>query len=84
MTVRVLDSGCGVPPAERDKIFERFYRVGGQTAPGYGLGLSIAKTIASLHGLDLTVDDNAPGARFEMAARTKAPAPGLNMAAIES
>jgi signal transduction histidine kinase len=83
-TVRVLDSGCGVPPAERDKIFERFYRVGGQTAPGYGLGLSIAKTIASLHGLDLTVDDNAPGARFEMAARTKAPAPGLNMAAIES
>ncbi len=69
-TVRVRDSGCGVPLAERDKIFQRFYRgAAGQIAPGHGLGLSIAKTIANLHGLDLTVDDNAPGARFELAAK---------------
>ena len=73
-TVRVRDSGCGVPRAERDKIFQRFYRGGGQTAPGYGLGLSIAKTIAGLHGFDLTVEDNEPGARFELAARTQAAA----------
>jgi signal transduction histidine kinase len=76
-TVRVRDSGCGVAPSERDKIFERFYRGGGQTAPGYGLGLSIAKTIAGLHGFDLTVKDNAPGARFELAARTNVTASSL-------
>jgi hypothetical protein len=70
-TVRIRDNGCGVPAAERDKIFQRFYRgMRGQTAPGYGLGLSIAKTIANLHNFDLTVEDNGPGARFELSARS--------------
>ena len=65
--VRVIDTGCGVAPEEHDKIFERFYRGGPQrSVAGYGLGLSIAKAIANLHGLDLVVKDNAPGARFEL------------------
>ena len=81
--VRVRDSGRGVPPAERDKIFQRFYRGGDQAAPGYGLGLSIAQTIASLHGFELTVEDNAPGARFQLAARTNNAAPSLKMAAAD-
>jgi signal transduction histidine kinase len=69
-TVRVLDNGRGVPTAERDKIFQRFYRSShDQAAPGHGLGLSIAKTIADLHNFDLTVEDNRPGARFELSAR---------------
>src|SRR3984957_8600222 len=72
-TVRVYDSGCGVAPEERDKIFQRFYRAEpSHGAPGHGLGLSIAKTIAGLHGFDLTVEDNAPGACFELSAGDKA------------
>jgi signal transduction histidine kinase len=63
----VSDTGVGVSPQERAKIFDRFYRGGqsGQT-PGHGLGLSIAETIANLHGFKLTVEDNHPGARFEL------------------
>jgi signal transduction histidine kinase len=73
--IRIYDNGAGIPPAERGKIFQRFYRAeSGQGAPGHGLGLSIAKTIAVLHGFDLTVEDNAPGARFELSSRSSAPA----------
>jgi signal transduction histidine kinase len=63
----VSDTGVGVPPQERERIFDRFYR-GERSGPpaGYGLGLSIAEAIANLHGLKLTVEDNKPGARFEL------------------
>jgi signal transduction histidine kinase len=71
--VRVTDSGRGVAPAERERIFGRFYRgAGGDDAEGHGLGLSIARMIANLHGFDLSVTDNAPGARFELAPQSKA------------
>ena len=46
----VEDSGPGVPAAERERVFDRFYRAGEPQAPGSGLGLSIVKSIASLHG----------------------------------
>ena len=73
--VRVSDTGVGVAPQERTRIFDRFYR--GERSgesPGHGLGLSIAETIANLHGLKLTVEDNNPGARFELRAAAPAPA----------
>jgi signal transduction histidine kinase len=70
--VRVRDNGMGVEPAERDKIFQRFYRsASGHRVPGSGLGLSIAAAIANLHDFDLRFDDNHPGAVFEMAGRRK-------------
>jgi signal transduction histidine kinase len=70
--VRVRDNGIGVEPAERDKIFQRFYRTAsGHRVPGSGLGLSIAAAIANLHDFDLRFDDNNPGAVFEMAGRRK-------------
>jgi signal transduction histidine kinase len=70
--VRVRDSGIGVEPGERDKIFQRFYRTAsGHRVPGSGLGLSIASAIARLHDFDLRFDDNHPGAVFEMVARKK-------------
>jgi signal transduction histidine kinase len=71
--VRVCDNGSGVEPGERDKIFERFYRTArNDRIPGSGLGLSIAAAIANLHDFDLRVEDNKPGALFEMAARGNA------------
>jgi hypothetical protein len=70
--VRVRDSGIGVEPAERDKIFQRFYRTSsGHRVPGSGLGLSIAAAIANLHEFDLRFNDNNPGAVFEMVGRRR-------------
>lgn len=49
----VKDEGSGISPKTLEHIFERFYRGRGpahQASDGYGLGLSIAKTIADLHG----------------------------------
>ena len=70
--VRVRDSGIGVEPGERDKIFQRYYRTSsGHRVPGSGLGLSIAAAIANLHELDLRFTDNNPGAVFEMVGRRR-------------
>jgi signal transduction histidine kinase len=70
--IRVRDNGIGVEPAERDKIFQRFYRTAsGHRVPGSGLGLSIAAAIANLHDFDLRFEDNNPGAVFEIAGRKK-------------
>src|SRR6202051_763505 len=72
--VRVRDNGIGVEPAERDKIFQRFYRTAsGHRVPGSGLGLSIAAAIANLHDLELRFEDNHPGALFEMSGRRDYP-----------
>ena len=51
----VSDSGVGVDPAERSRIFVRFYRVSGSQDYGSGLGLSIVQRIAELHGAHLEV-----------------------------
>jgi signal transduction histidine kinase len=70
--IRICDNGSGVEPGEREKIFDRFHRTAGAVrVPGSGLGLSIAVAIANLHDFDLRVEDNRPGALFEIAARTK-------------
>lgn len=54
-SVDVLDRGPGVPEAERERIFEPFYRArgAGEKAGGVGLGLSLARQIAREHGGDL-------------------------------
>ena len=54
--VRVADDGPGIPSSERERIFERFVRLGTSSAPaGTGLGLVISKAIAEAHGGDITV-----------------------------
>jgi two-component system OmpR family sensor kinase len=55
-TVSVEDSGPGIPPEERERVFDRFYRVAGSEAAGSGLGLAIIKSIADRHGATLTLD----------------------------
>ncbi|HZX28514.1 MAG TPA: ATP-binding protein [Telluria sp.] len=64
----VDDNGPGIPPAERDKIFEPFYRLDrsrDRATGGFGLGLSIAQKAVHLHGGSIRID-RAPlgGARF--------------------
>lgn len=71
--VRVSDNGPGIPPADRDKVFKRFHRCSSASGiPGNGLGLSMAATIVELHGLTLRLEDNHPGASFEIAPQTTA------------
>jgi two-component system OmpR family sensor kinase len=57
----VTDSGPGIPPAERGRVFDRFYRRAGTAPPGSGLGLSIVKAIADAHGATLTLTSGADG-----------------------
>lgn len=63
--VRVTDDGPGVPPEHRERIFEKFSKVEtGPKPPGAGLGLSIARKLAQLHGGTLTCDGNTFVLRF--------------------
>jgi signal transduction histidine kinase len=64
----VEDSGRGVPPEDRERIFERFGRAAVDPGDeGFGLGLSIVRAIAEAHGGSATVRDADPhGARFEL------------------
>ncbi|MDE2219636.1 MAG: sensor histidine kinase N-terminal domain-containing protein [Gammaproteobacteria bacterium] len=55
----INDEGVGIVPEERTRIFERFYRASGTHDYGSGLGLSIVKRIADLHGASITVSTGA-------------------------
>ncbi len=59
----VSDSGDGIPAAERERIFDRFYRGPGQVGEGSGLGLSIVARVAHGHGADVVLEDAVAGAR---------------------
>ncbi|KAG1061141.1 hypothetical protein G6F40_018031 [Rhizopus arrhizus] len=54
------DEGPSIPPADRERVFDRFYRAEGNTQLGSGLGLSIARAIADRHGAEIFLED-APG-----------------------
>lgn len=58
----VFDNGPGIPPSERQRVFDRFYRLEkSRTTSGTGLGLSLVKAIAELHGATIELRDNGPG-----------------------
>jgi two-component system OmpR family sensor kinase len=54
-SIIVEDSGPGIPAEERERVFDRFYRIAGSEASGSGLGLAIIKAIAERHGATLTL-----------------------------
>lgn len=59
----VSDSGVGIPQKEKEKIFEKFYRIGNEEtrkAKGTGLGLYIVKKIVEAHNGKIEVTDNKP------------------------
>jgi signal transduction histidine kinase len=57
----VSNPGAGIAPGERERIFDRFYRIVGTGESGSGLGLSIARRIAELHGARIAVRDAVGG-----------------------
>jgi signal transduction histidine kinase len=60
--VSVADNGPGVPLAERQRIFDRFYRLeSSRSTPGSGLGLALVAAVARLHGAAVSLSDAQPG-----------------------
>jgi two-component system, OmpR family, sensor kinase len=61
--VRIRDSGPGVPPAERERIFEPFYRLAGASERygGVGLGLALVRSITQRHHGSVHCEDQAGG-----------------------
>jgi two-component system OmpR family sensor kinase len=57
----VTDTGPGVPPEERERVFDRFYRRVGSETSGSGLGLSIVRNIAQRHGAQVMLDSGPAG-----------------------
>jgi signal transduction histidine kinase len=59
---QLCDSGPGIPTAEREKVFQRLYRLEkSRSRPGSGLGLSLVAAIAELHDANVILTDNRPG-----------------------
>ena len=75
--LEVADNGIGIPPEDRERIFERFYRVDkarSRESGGTGLGLSIAQEIIRQHQGSLTlVDRPGPGTTLRMVLRREGP-----------
>jgi hypothetical protein len=64
IALSVADHGPGIPEADRGRVVERFVRLEqSRSAPGSGLGLSLASAVARLHGGELKLEDNNPGLR---------------------
>ncbi len=57
----ISDDGPSIPVTERKRIFERFHRLLGTHADGSGLGLAIVSEIATLHGAQITLEEDVDG-----------------------
>ncbi|MFF3735943.1 sensor histidine kinase [Streptomyces sp. NPDC002566] len=71
--VRICDEGPGVPPGDRERVFDRFYRVDkarSRDRGGSGLGLSVARSLADAHGGSLTLAGAAGPTVFALALPT--------------
>jgi signal transduction histidine kinase len=69
VTLTVADHGPGIPEADRERIFEPFFRRPGAPSTGAGLGLALVRQIARRHGGDATAVANAFVLRLPLAAR---------------
>jgi two-component system OmpR family sensor kinase/two-component system sensor histidine kinase QseC len=60
-TIHVDDAGPGIPPSERERVFDRFYRRASNDEQGSGLGLAIVKGVAARHGAQVSLSDSPLG-----------------------
>ena len=67
--LQVEDTGPGIPPEERTRVFDRFYRLPGSSAEGSGLGLAIARQVAEAHGAEISLDDASGGQGLRVTVR---------------
>jgi two-component system OmpR family sensor kinase len=77
--LQVADDGIGIVPAERERVFDRFYRGAGHAAWGSGLGLSIVRSVANAHNATVTLGDGPAGRGLLVTVRFKRaqdPGPG--------
>lgn len=79
--LEVEDTGPGIPPSERNHVFERFYRILGSDAEGSGLGLAIVREVAQQHNAEVDIFNNPrshepklPGCLFRISFPLKRPA----------
>jgi len=75
--VSVTDAGPGIPPADAERVFDRFYRVDkarSRDRGGSGLGLAVARSLVEAHGGRITVSGQPGGTRFTVTLPTTAQA----------
>jgi two-component system OmpR family sensor kinase len=70
--LRVSDNGPGVPPDERARLFDRFYRPDGNALWGCGLGMSIVKNVVDGHGAEIELSSNPHGTGLVVTVRLPA------------
>jgi signal transduction histidine kinase len=65
--ISVADTGPGIPADQRERVFDRFHRLErSRSTPGSGLGLSLVRAVARLHGGVVRLTDNQPGVRVSL------------------
>jgi hypothetical protein len=70
VTLTVRDTGPGIPPADRERVLQRFVRLdSAQAEPGTGLGLSLVAAVCRFHHAGLSLEDAEPGLRVRLVFR---------------
>lgn len=82
VVLEVLDNGPGIPPQERERVFDRFYRGAASGIPGSGLGLAIVKRVAERHGAGISLGAGPDGRGLRVTVRfpPSEPTPGVKTA----
>ena len=65
----VTDTGPGIPPEDRERVFDRFYRGMDNKVPGSGLGLAIVRRIADRHGASVALNEGGGGQGLKVTVR---------------
>jgi signal transduction histidine kinase len=79
--IEVADTGGGIPPPDRERVFEPFFRGGAQAAradAGAGLGLAISRAIVEAHGGRIWLDGSGPGTRVRFSLPAAKPTAGTS------